>query len=180
MNIQNALEIFNEYYSVDDASTQRIPTSVVFNRISSELNLPRLSNIEMSELIATYDLEKRSTTYSNYRNSLLDKITDGSIFKTITKEFKKEFIKKYNNQDRIVINAFTNIVEKTVPDNFIKNKLQLIHGINTTKNNEELLELLKEYIENNEECGIITMIENKKKKDESVFRINEQKIIKFQ
>ena len=180
MNIPKAVEIFNQYYAVDDKSREKIPTSVVFNRISSELNLPRLSNIEMSEIIATFDLEKKSTTYSNYRNSLVDKINDGSIFKTITKEFKKEFIKKYNNQDRIVINAFTNIIEKCAPDNFIQNKLQLVYKINSTKNNDELLELLRNYMEEHEDLGIISLIENKRKKDESIIKINEQKIIKFQ
>jgi len=180
MNIPKALEIFNEYYIVDDKSTDKIPTSVVFNRISSELNLPRLSNIEMSELIATFDLEKKSTTYSNYRNSLINKINEGSIFKTITLDFKKEFVKKYNNQDRIVINAFTNITEKSTPDSFIQNKLQLINNINLTKNNDDLLEILKNYIEKHEDLGIISLIENKKRKDESIIRINEQKTIKFQ
>ena len=180
MNIPNALKIFNEYYTVDDTSTVKIPTSVVFNRIASELNLPRLSNIEMSEIIATFDLVKKSTTYSNYRNSLLDKLSEGSIFTTITKDFKKEFIKKYNNNDRIVINAFTNIVEKAIPDNFIQNKLQLVNQVHNTKNKEELLDLLKDYIDRHDDTGLITMIENKKKKDESFNRINDKKIITFQ
>ena len=180
MNVERALEIFNQYYSVDDDALEKIPTSVVFNRIASELNLPRLSNIEMSEIIATYDLQKKSTTYSNYRNSFIDKINDGALFHTMTREFKKEFIKKYNDKDRIVINAFTNICEKMIPDNLIQNKLRLIHKINTTKNNDELLEILREYIEAHEDLGIISMIENKKRKDESVLRINEPKIIAFQ
>jgi len=180
MNVERALEIFNQYYSVDEDALEKIPTSVVFNRIASELNLPRLSNIEMSEIIATYDLQKKSTTYSNYRNSFIDKINDGALLHTMTREFKKEFIKKYNDKDRIVINAFTNICEKVIPDNFIQNKLGLIHKINTTKNNDELLEIIREYIETHEDLGIISMIENKKRKDETISRINEPKIIAFQ
>lgn len=179
MNVNRALEVFNQYYSVGVQTTEKIPTSVVFNRIAVELNLPRLSNIEMSEIIATYDLEKKSTTYSNYRNSLIDRITEGTLFHTMTREYKKDFCKKYNNVDRIVINAFTNIVEKTDPDSFIESRLSLVHQINLTKNKDDLIEVLKEYIENNEDLGLISMIENKKKKDETVTRINEPKVITF-
>ena len=97
----------------------------------------------------------------------------------MTKEFKKEFIKKYNNIDRIVINAFTNVVEKLEPDGFIQNRLFLISQINTTKDNDELINVLKEYVQNHEEISIISLIENKKKKDEAVTRVNEPKTIVF-
>jgi len=179
MNVERALEVFNQYYTIDENANEKIPTSIVFNRIAKELNLPRLSNIEMSEIIASYDLDKKSTTYSNYRNILIDKINKGQIFYTMTKEFKKEFIKKYNNIDRIVINAFTNVVEKLEPDGFIQNRLFLISQINTTKDNDELINVLKEYVQNHEEISIISLIENKKRKDEAVTRVNELKTIVF-
>jgi hypothetical protein len=97
----------------------------------------------------------------------------------MTKEFKKEFIKKYNDIDRIVINAFTNVVEKLEPDGFIQNRLFLISQINSTKNNDELINILKEYVQNHEEISIISLIENKKRKDEAVIRVNEPKTIIF-
>ena len=138
-----------------------------------------MSNIEISEIIATYELDKKSTTYSNYRNSFIDKINKGTIFHTMTKEFKKEFVKKYNNIDRIVINAFTNVIEKLEPDGFNQNRLFLISQINSTNNNEDLINVLKEFILNHEDISIISLIENKKKKDDAVIRVNEPKTIVF-
>ena len=179
-NIERALEVFRTYYTVNDNSTERIPTSIVFNRITSDLNIQRLSNAEMSEIIATLDLEKKPTTYSNSKNAFIDKIAKNQIFLSITPEFKKEFIKTYHNKERIVINAFCNVVEKMESDAFLQNRVSLVHQIKMTNNNDELIEVLKRYIEKHEVVGgIFSLLENKKRKEDSVVRINEPKTILF-
>ncbi len=179
-NIERALEVFRTYYTINENCTERIPTSIVFNRITSDLNIQRLSNAEMSEIIATLDLEKKPTTYSNARNTFIDKIAKNQMFLSITPEYKKEFIKTYHNKERIVINAFCNVNEKMESDAFLQNRVSLVHQIKMTNNNEELIDVLKRYVEKHEVVGgIFSMLENKKRKEDSVVRINEPKTINF-
>lgn len=180
-NIERALEVFRTYYTINEnGATERIPTSIVFNRITSDLNIQRLSNAEMSEIMATLDLEKKPTTYTNQKNAFLDKIAKNQMFLSITPEFKKEFIKTYHNKERIVINAFCNVVEKMESDAFLQNRVALVHQIKTTNNNDELIEVLKRYVERHEVVGgIFSLLENKKRKEDSVVRVNEPKTINF-
>lgn len=179
-NVERGLAIFHTYYRIDENAPEKMPTSVVFNRISSDLNIARLSNAEMSEIIATLDLEKKSTTYSNYKNNFIERIARNQLFLSITPEFKKEFIKNYQHKDRIVINAFSNVVEKTEPDAFLLNRASLMHQIKMSNSNEELIDILKAYVEKHEPVGgIFSLIENKKRKEESVVRVNEPKTIHF-
>jgi len=179
-NVERALAIFNTYYRIDENAPEKMPTSVVFNRISSDLHLSRLSNAEMSEIIATLDLEKKPTTYSNYNNYFIERVARNQLFLSITPEFKKEFIKNHQHKDRIVINAFSNVVEKMEPDAFLLNRESLMHQIKMSNTNDELIDILKAYVEKHETVGgIYSLIENKKRKDESVVRVNEPKIIHF-
>jgi hypothetical protein len=126
------------------------------------------------------DLEKKPTTYSNYKNNFIDRVARNQLFYSITPEFKKEFIKNYQNKDRIVINAFSNVVEKIEQDAFLQNRSSLVNQIKTTNNNDELIEVLKAFVEKHETVGgIFALIENKKRKEESVVRVNEPKTIRF-
>jgi len=179
-NIERALEVFRTYYVVSENCRERIPTSIVFNRITSDINIQRLSNAEMSEIIASLDLEKKPTTYTNPKNTFIDKIAKNQMFLSITPEFKKEFIKMYHNKDRIVINAFCNVVEKMESDTFLQNRVSLVHQIKMATTNDELIEILKRYIEKHEVVGgIFSLLENKKRKEDCLVRVNEPKTINF-